>query len=365
MTIRIGILGAARIAPPVVINPSRDNPDFEVVAVAARDPERAKAYAAEHKIPLVVNGYDALVRHAEVDLVYNALPPAGHAQWTIAALEAGKHVLCEKPFAMNAAQVRRMNDAAGRSGKTLVEAFHYRHHAVMQRAVAILRSGELGALQSAEAWFEVPIPYREGELRWTREQGGGALMDLGCYPVHALRSALGGEPKVLSASCAMEHGVDVTTKAALDFAGVPATLSTSMKPERFGATLRVTGAQGSLELLNFVAPQLGCKLTVTVGGTARDEPTAGPATYVAQLAELGDVLLRGKPPLVSNADSLGNMAAIDAIYAKAGGGKGVRVIFTSTSRGGGPTAPSPSAIPPTCPATAPPRYGCRGRGSAR
>jgi len=318
MAIRIGILGAAKIAPPVVIGPARENPDFEVVAVAARDPDRAKAYAAEHRIPRVAKDYEALVTDAGVDLVYNALPPAGHAQWTIAALEAGKDVLCEKPFAMNAAQVRRMNEAAARTGKTLVEAFHYRHHVVMQRAVAVARSGELGALQSAEAFFEVPIAYREGELRWTREQGGGALMDLGCYPVHALRSVLGSEPKVLSASCAMEHEVDVSTKTALDFAGVPATLSCSMKPERFGATLRLTGEKGSLEILNFVAPQLGCRFTVTTGGTTREEPTAGPATYVAQLAELGDVLLRGKAPLVSNADSLGNMAAIDAIYAKAG-----------------------------------------------
>ncbi len=169
------------------------------------------------------------MRDGGVDLVYNALPPAGHAQWTIAALEAGKDVLCEKPFAMNAAQVRRMNDAAARSGKYLVEAFHYRHHAVMQRAVAIARSGELGTLTSAEAFFEVPIPYRAGELRWTREQGGGALMDLGCYPVHTLRAVLGGEPKVLSAECVLEHGVDVSTRAALDFAGVAATLSCSMK----------------------------------------------------------------------------------------------------------------------------------------
>ena len=115
MKIRIGILGAAKIAPPVVINTSRDNPDFEVVAVAARDPERARAYAAEHKIPHVAKDYDELVRRDDVDLVYNALPPAGHARWTIAALQAGKHVLCEKPFAMNAAQVRRMNEAAAKA----------------------------------------------------------------------------------------------------------------------------------------------------------------------------------------------------------------------------------------------------------
>ncbi|MBS0470759.1 MAG: Gfo/Idh/MocA family oxidoreductase [Proteobacteria bacterium] len=318
MAIRIGILGAAKIAPPVVINPSKDNPDFEVVAVAARDPERAKAYAAEHGIPQVAKDYEALVRHPDVDLVYNALPPAGHAQWSIAALEAGKNVLCEKPFAMNAAQVKRMKDAADRTGRILVEAFHYRHHAVMHRAVALLRAGEIGRIESAEAFFDVPIPYRDGELRWIREQGGGALMDLGCYPIHCLRSLIGAEPKVLSASCEMEHDVDVTTAATLDFEGVPAKLNTSMKSQRFGATATIRGSKGTLEIQNFVAPQMGCRFTVTVDGAAREEPTAGAATYVAQLAELGDVLLRGKAPLISLESSLANMAAIDAVYAKAG-----------------------------------------------
>jgi predicted dehydrogenase len=318
VAIRIGILGAAKIAPPVVINTARDNPDFEVVAVAARDGGRATAYAAEHKIAHVAKDYEALIGRDDVDLVYNALPPGGHASWTIAALEAGKHVLCEKPFAMNAAQVRRMNQAAARTGRTLVEAFHYRHHRVMKRAVEIARSGELGKVVRVDADFSVPIPYREGELRWTREQGGGALMDLGCYPCHALRSVMGSEPKVLSATCAMEHEVDVTTRAELDFSGVPATLTCSMKPERFGATLKLTGDKGRMEIQNYLAPQMGCRFTVTVGDRERKEETEGPSTYVAQLSELGEVLLRGKPQLITNAGSLGNMTMIDAIYAAAG-----------------------------------------------
>jgi predicted dehydrogenase len=164
----------------------------------------------------------------------------------------------------------------------------------------------------------VPIPYREGELRWTREQGGGALMDLGTYPVMALRTVLGGEPKVIRAKCTMDHGVDVTTAADLDFAGVPVTLSTSMTPERFGANLTVEGENGKLEIMNYVAPQMGCRFTVTIGGQARDEPTQGDATYVAQLKELADVLLRGKKQLVTLEDSLGNMTAIDTIYAAGG-----------------------------------------------
>jgi predicted dehydrogenase len=188
----------------------------------------------------------------------------------------------------------------------------------MHRAVEILRAGEIGRVLRAEAFFVVPIPLRDEELRWIREQGGGALMDLGCYPVHCLRSLLDAEPQVLSASCETERGVDVTTKAALDFAGVPATLDTSMKPQRFGATATITGERGTLEIQNFVAPQIGCRFTVTVDGKSREEATAGPATYVAQLAELGDVLLRGKTPLITLEGSLANMAAIDAVYAKAG-----------------------------------------------
>ncbi|MBV9044800.1 MAG: Gfo/Idh/MocA family oxidoreductase [Alphaproteobacteria bacterium] len=318
MALRIGILGAAKIAPAAVIKPAKDHPDFVVSAVGARDLDRAKTYAATHGIPHVVKDYEALVTSPEVDVVYNALPPSGHMRWTIAALEAGKHVLCEKPFAMNASHVRRMNDAAAKSGKTLVEAFHYRHHNVMQRAVAIVKSGELGRPVRVDAHFSVPIAYREGELRWTREHGGGALMDLGCYPTHALRSVMLREPSVVSASCELDYDVDVTTKAELDFGGVPATLVTSMKPERFGATLTYQGEHGTMEIVNYLAPQMGCRFTVTIDGKTREEPTAGDPTYVAQLKELGDVLLRGKPQLITAADSLGNMSAIDAIYAKAG-----------------------------------------------
>ncbi len=153
----------------------------------------------------------------------------------------------------------------------------------MNRAVEIVRSGELGKLTRAEATFGVPIPYREGELRWTREQGGGALMDLGTYPVMALRTVLGGEPKVIRAKCTMDHDVDVTTIADLDFAGVPAALSTSMTPERFGANLTVEGMNGKLEIMNYVAPQMGCRFTVTIGvPDARGADGMRDATYVAQ-----------------------------------------------------------------------------------
>ena len=129
---------------------------------------------------------------------------------------------------------------------------------------------------------------------------------------------MGQEPRVLGASCILEHDVDLTTRAELEFGAVPSILTACMTPGRFIATLQLRGERGTLEIANYIAPQMGCRFTVTVDGVARQEPTEGPATYVAQLAELGDVLLRGKSQLITNADSLGNMSLIDAIYKAAG-----------------------------------------------
>jgi len=315
--LRIGILGAARIAPKAVIAPARDNPEFAVVAVAARDPARARAFAAEHNIPDVAEDYAALVGRDDVDLVYNALPPKGHLPWSQAALEAGKAVLCEKPFSLTAAEARTMVAAAERSKRPLIEAFHYRFHDIVKRALA--RAGELGPLVEAEAVFDVGIAYRPGELRWLPEQGGGALMDLGCYCVHALRTFAGCEPEIVAAECTIERGVDASTRAALRFPnGLQAKLQTSMKVEKFAATLHLKGEKGTLALSNFLAPQMGCTLTLTIGGKRFAEEAHGPTSYEAQLAHVGDVMLRGATPLTGGQDAVATMECIEAIYAKAG-----------------------------------------------
>jgi len=313
--IRIGILGAAKIAPGAVIKPAAKRDDVVIACVAARDPGRARAYADEHGIAEVAEDYAALIARDDLDLIYNALPPAGHPEWTIRALEAGKAVLCEKPFARDAALARTMTEAAERTGRTLIEAFHYRYHNVIRRAEAIVRSGELGDLVAAEAVFQVTIPFREGELRWIDEQGGGALMDLGCYPIHALRTLIGSEPEVVSASAVLERGVDVETRAQLRFGEVAATLATGMNPAARAARVTLTGTRGTLDIVNFVAPQIGCSFTVTVDGVARQEDTAGPSTYEAQLAHVVDVLVNGATPLTGGADAVANMAVIDAVRA--------------------------------------------------
>lgn len=319
MVLRIGLLGASRIAVPAVIAPAAARADVEVRAVAARDPERARAYAAEHGIPHVAPDYMNLIAREDVDLVYVGLPPAGHAAWTLAALQAGKPVLCEKPFARNAAEAADMVEAARRTGLPLIEAFHYRFHAIIGRALEVVRSGALGRIERARAEFQVPIARDIDDLRWRADQGGGALMDLGCYPLHLLRTLIGEEPAVLEARATFEDGVDAATTARLAFpGGATADIACSMIPETPGASAVLEGSEGRLQILNFVAPQIGCRLTTTIRGETTLLPTDGPTTYEAQLDHVIEVLAGRAEPITGGADAVANMAAIDAIYRAAG-----------------------------------------------
>jgi predicted dehydrogenase len=316
---RIGLLGASKIARGAVIAPAKTNADFEVVAVGARDGTRARAYAETHGIAHVAGSYAELVRRDDVDVVYNALPPAGHAEWTIAALEAGKAVLCEKPFAMNAGEARAMTEAAASTGGLLVEAFHYRFHTVMRQAEALMREGALGRVSRATAEFKGAIPRSPDELRWRADLGGGGLMDLGCYPLHALRTLIGAEPTVESATGQFEDGVDVDMAARLSFSGrIEAEMSCGMVAPGFSASLAVEGERGRLDIVNYLAPQMGCRFTTTIDGETVTRPTDGPTTYEAQLIHLARLLRGETAQLTGGADAVGNMAAIDAIYAAAG-----------------------------------------------
>jgi predicted dehydrogenase len=319
MAYRIGLLGASKIARGAVIAPAKTNPDFEVVAVGARDVDRAKDYAQTHGIAHVASSYAELVRRDDVDLVYNALPPAGHMEWSIAALEAGKAVLCEKPFAMNAGEARRMVDAATASGRLLIEAFHYRFHSLIREAEALVRAGTLGAIRSGSAVFNVNIARSPDELRWRADLGGGGLMDLGCYPIHALRTLIGEEPTVRSASGVFEGRVDTRITAEVHFpGGASGTVGCAMITEALSAMLMLEGELGRLEISPFIAPQLRGRLTTTIGGETTVREASGPSSYEAQLIHLGEVLAGKAAPLTGGDDAVANMAVIDAIYAAAG-----------------------------------------------
>lgn len=312
---RIGVLGTARIARHVIVDPARRLDGAAVVAVAARDPERARRYAAEHDIAQVEDDYDALLARQNLDLVYVPLVNSEHARWSIRALEAGHAVLCEKPFALDAAQARAMTAAAERAGRPLLEAFHYRHHALMHWLVEQVGAGLIGRVIRAEGHFIADHPHGD-TTRWAQELGGGALLDLGCYPLHAMRT-LFGEPAVVRARARWHEGIDADLTATLRFGDVDAALWCSLEAGRRSAGLTLTGDDGMIAIDNFVAPQLPHRVTVTRGGTTTEHRFDGPGTFDAQLVHVRDVLAGRAVPLTGGADAIANMAAMDAVLVAA------------------------------------------------
>src|SRR5262245_44605969 len=194
-SIRIGVLGAAAIVPDALTRPAQTVPEAQIVAIAARDPKRAEAFARKHHIPRVHQTYSDLLADPEIDAIYNPLPNSLHAEWTIRALRAGKHVLCEKPFASNAQEAEEMARVARETGLVLSEAFAYRYHPLTARIQEIMASGELGKIQHIDAQFcfLLPLP---NNIRFKYELAGGALMDCGCYPVSLIRFLAEAEPTV-------------------------------------------------------------------------------------------------------------------------------------------------------------------------
>lgn len=324
--IRFGCLGAARITPRALVLPIAGHEDAEIVAVASRDADRARAFAEENTIAHIETDYEALIARPDVDAIYNALPPHLHARLTILALEAGKPVLCEKPMAMNAAEAGQMAKAAERTGVLLMEAFHYRFHPAFMQALEIIRNGDLGRLQTFTGRFSVDIAEKDGELRHELALGGGALMDLGCYPLHWARTVLAGEPEIVSATAKMGRaGIDLYVQAKMVFdQGVTATIMTSMEEttER-QAMFRIIGSDARLQFDNPIAPHLGYKVSLMPTDTkeaiivAEDGPNRQ-TTYHYQLDHFLSCLKGETTPLLLPADGVANMTAIDAIYRTAG-----------------------------------------------
>lgn len=315
--IRVGILGAAKIAPKALIHPARQRGEVDVRYVAARDPLRAAAFAASHRLR-AEQSYGSLIARNDIDLVYVALPPAAHCEWSIKALEAGKAVLCEKPFALSAEEACRMVAAERACGRPLIEAFHYRFHQAMKRALELVRSDALGRVTYARAGFGTRISYSPEELRWSAAQGGGAVMDLGCYPIHALRTLLGEEPSVLSATAEFAYDVEAQATAKLAFpSGATADVWCSLVSPTIVWDLELVGKRGRLLLSNYIAPQFGCTLSTRIGGVLQEEQIMGPSTYEAQLAHVIDVLQHGAATLTGGDDAVANMMVIDEIRTRA------------------------------------------------
>jgi predicted dehydrogenase len=322
--LRFGILGAARIAPMALVRPASRVPGAVVTAVAARDPHRAAAFAAKHGITRVHTSYDALIDDPEIDVVYNPLPNGLHAQWTLRALAAGKHVLCEKPFTANEAEAVTVADAAERSGLVVMEAFHYRYHALAERMRTIAHDGTIGDVRSVRTWLCFPLP-KFSDIRFSYPLGGGASMDC-CYPVHALRLLGPGEPEVVSAQAKVLRSakaggpIDRAMTAHYRFpGGATGRTEASMWSHRLlRISAHVDGTRGRLRVLNFVAPQIYNRLALTVDGKTTRERVKGEPSYDAQLRAFVAAVRDGAPFPTTPRDAVVTMRLIDDIYRAAG-----------------------------------------------
>ncbi|MFD9698998.1 Gfo/Idh/MocA family protein [Lentzea sp. NPDC059081] len=318
--VRIGVLGAARIAPTAVLDPARSSTVAEVVAVAARSAEKARAFADEHGIARVHGSYEELLADPAVDAVYNPLPNGLHGRWTLAALEAGKHVLCEKPFTANAAEAATVAAAASASGLVVMEAFHYRYHPLAVRVDEIIRSGVLGPLRHVEASVCFPLPLFS-DIRYDYSLAGGAMMDAGCYAVNMVRLLGGEEPEVRSATALLRGpSIDRAMRATLRF---PSGHTGSVHASLWSSTvlklsMKAVGENGRLSVFNPLGPQMFHRMSLRLKDRTSTENFGKRATYAYQLDAFTDAVLHGKPFPTTADDAVRNMTVIDSIYRAAG-----------------------------------------------
>jgi predicted dehydrogenase len=318
--LRIGVLGAARIAPAAIIAPARSVDGVTVAAVAARDPVRAAAFARKHGVP-ATRTYDELIADDDLDAIYIPLPNGLHHEWTLRALAAGKHVLCEKPFTSNAAEAADIAERAQGTGLVVMEAFHYRYHPLATRMTEIVQ--DLGEVRRVETAMCFPLP-RFKDIRYQYALAGGALMDAGCYAMHCARLLGPGEPAVERAQAltlrtdpAVDRAMTVGLRYPTGAAGLVQTSMWSSTLLRIRA--RVIGERGEMNVFNFATPHHFHRLTVTVDGRTRRERVPGQPTYTYQLrafaaAVNGDTAANLTPP----EDSVRTMSLIDSAYAAAG-----------------------------------------------
>jgi predicted dehydrogenase len=318
--LQLGILGAARIVPNAIISPSRALSGIEVAAIAARDPVRARSLAQQHGIPRVHSTYAELIADPDIDAIYNPLPNSHHAEWSIRALEAGKHVLCEKPFASNSDEAVAMAEAAQCSGKVLMEAFHYRYHPLTLRAMEIIQSGVLGTIRHIETSMCIPN-WRPWDIRWRYDLAGGALMDVGCYTIHLLRTLAGSEPVVTRAHASL-HSAQVDRAVKADFlfdGGMTGHIHCSMwSPTLLKLGAKVIGDNGQMTIRNPFVPQLYNRLTLRTQDGVRHEQAERIPTYHYQMRVFLDAV-RNQTPFATNPnDAIANMRVIDSVYRAAG-----------------------------------------------
>jgi len=314
VSVRFGLLSTANINRKILAGASGTDA-VDVVAVASRDAERARAYAAEHGLERAHGSYEELLADREVDAVYISLPNSLHVEWSIKALEAGKHVLCEKPLTRRPEEAERAFDVAGREGKLLMEAFMWRHHPQTKQLAELVADGSIGELRLVRAAFTFPLT-ELSNIRLSRELQGGSLMDVGCYCVSAAR-LLAGEPEGFGAARAVgASGVDVRFAGALRHPdGVLAHFDSALDLPAL-SRLEAIGSDGTIVVSDpwhgrnpGIEVQLG-EMVERIAVEPADPYTCQFESFAAAVAGQGE-------PLLGREDAVGQARALASLYAAA------------------------------------------------
>ncbi|QHN49450.1 Gfo/Idh/MocA family oxidoreductase [Geobacillus stearothermophilus] len=315
-TVRFGIISTAAIAKEVMIPAIRRTSHAEVVAIASES-GKAKQAAKELGIPKAYDSYDQLLDDPDVDAVYIPLPNSLHAEWTIKAAKKKKHVLCEKPAALCAEDVRRMIEECEKNGVLFMEAFMYQFHPQHERVKQLLAAGEIGDVKYMRTHFSFYLEDRETNIRMNDELGGGSLFDVGCYCVHSTRHILGAEPIELFVQSHFDshHSVDLTTNGWMRMEnGVLAQFTCSFDM-LFQNEYEVVGTKGKIVVSRAYRPDVddgeGRITIVTADGNVREETVSGDQ-YALQIEHFSRAVLEGTPLLYSPERMIQQARALDA-----------------------------------------------------
>ncbi len=325
--LRFGVLGAAKIAREKVIPPLLRAERCEVVALASRDIGRAAEVARNLGIPRSHGSYEALLADPEVDAIYNPLPNHLHVPWTVKAAEAGKHVLCEKPIGLDAAECATLIATRDRTGVMIQEAFMVRTHPQWLRVHELVQGGRIGELKAIQGFFSYHLT-DPNNVRNVAEWGGGGLLDIGCYPITTSRYVTGLEPARVAAIIDRDpqSGIDRLGTAILDYGRVQCCFQygTQLVPRQ---TMQFFGGKGRLVVeVPFNAPNdVACRLSIYEGPGLGDVAAETIEIPVCdQYGIMGDAFAAavqdGTPQPVPLEDSLANMQVIDAVFRAAASG---------------------------------------------
>ncbi|MEM1353737.1 MAG: Gfo/Idh/MocA family oxidoreductase [Planctomycetota bacterium] len=327
--LRFGILSTGNIARQLAQGVGTGGKRSNLAAAASRSMDSARDFARRYNIPTAHGSYDALLADPSVDTVYNALPNALHKQWTLKALAAGKHVLCEKPLAMNHAEAVQMFDAAKKHGRVLIEAFMYRCHPQTQAIVKAVRDGAIGQVKLVRTSFCYRTKKIAGNVRFDPALGGGALMDIGCYCIDFTRLILGEEPSsILAVGRMHDSGVDIAASGVMQYpSGAEATFSCGMDTQASNLA-QVCGTEGYIDVpIPWKPPTKGASWSIRrmtppkqdaghlQPGPLHETHTAdaGQPLYALQADAFARCVLDGEPAFVSPQDSLANARVLDEL----------------------------------------------------